>query len=243
MGLHQGSLLQEGAAMSVPRAPKSTVGFIDQYCTYYQEVFPEVRSFEQFKYLHLGLLAELPRKTLPAMARVVGLDDEPSWHHVLATSPWAITPLRDKRLQLVKHIVRGRPLTLCIDETGDKKKGKTTADVARQYMGHRGKVDNGMVSVKAYGVLDEIPLPWLFQVFQPRTRWQAEDQDKTTPQMAIELIQALQERGFHVEVVLADSLEGESTDFIEALCQLKLRFVVAIRENHGIWMPADQRIR
>jgi SRSO17 transposase len=56
----------------------------------------------------------------------------------------------------VKHIVRGRPLTLCIDETGDKKKGKTTADVARQYMGHRGKVDNGMVSVKAYGVLDEI---------------------------------------------------------------------------------------
>jgi SRSO17 transposase len=61
--------------------------------------------------------------------------------------------------------------------------------------------------------------------------------------MAIELIQALQERGFHVEVVLADSLEGESTDFIEALCQLKLRFVVAIRENHGIWMPADQRIR
>jgi SRSO17 transposase len=71
----------------------------------------------------------------------------------------------------------------------------------------------------------------------------AEDRYKPKPQMAIEHIQALQERVFHVEVVLADSLYGESTDFIEALCQLKLQFVVAIRENHGIWMPADQRIR
>jgi hypothetical protein len=37
---------QEGAVMSVPRAPKATVGFVDQYCAYYQELFPEVRSFE-----------------------------------------------------------------------------------------------------------------------------------------------------------------------------------------------------
>ena len=61
--------------MSMPRAPKTTGGFIDQYCAYYQNVFPEVRSFEQFTALHLGLLTELPRKTLPAIARAVGGDD------------------------------------------------------------------------------------------------------------------------------------------------------------------------
>jgi hypothetical protein len=32
--------------MRVPRAPKATVGFVAQYCAYYQELFPEVRSFE-----------------------------------------------------------------------------------------------------------------------------------------------------------------------------------------------------
>jgi SRSO17 transposase len=58
--------------MSVPRALKTPMGFVDQYCAPYQEGFPEVRSFEQFKFLHLGLLAALPRKTLPASARVVG---------------------------------------------------------------------------------------------------------------------------------------------------------------------------
>jgi SRSO17 transposase len=54
--------------MSVPREPKATVRFVDQYCSYYRAVFPEVRSFEQFTALHLGMIAELPRKTLPAIA-------------------------------------------------------------------------------------------------------------------------------------------------------------------------------
>jgi SRSO17 transposase len=88
--------------MSVPRAPKTPVGFVDQYCAYNQAVFPEVRSVEQFKDRHLGLIAELPRKTLPAIARVVGLEDEQSLHHFLAKSPWEITQRRDRRPKLVK---------------------------------------------------------------------------------------------------------------------------------------------
>jgi SRSO17 transposase len=58
--------------MSMPRTPKATVGFVDQYCAYYRALFADVRSFEQFTALHVGLLAELPRKTLPAIARAVG---------------------------------------------------------------------------------------------------------------------------------------------------------------------------
>lgn len=46
--------MQEGATLSLLRAPKVPMGFVDQYCTYYQEVFPAVRSFEQFTYLPLG---------------------------------------------------------------------------------------------------------------------------------------------------------------------------------------------
>jgi hypothetical protein len=40
--------------MSMPRAPTSTVGFVDQYCAYDRDVFPEVRSFEYCTALHLG---------------------------------------------------------------------------------------------------------------------------------------------------------------------------------------------
>lgn len=103
----------------------------------------EVRSFEQLKFLPLGLLAELPRKTLPAIARVVGEDEQPL-HHFLANSPWEVATLREKRLQVVKQVVGDRPLILCIDETGDKKKGQTTDDVARQYIGNLGKIEKGL---------------------------------------------------------------------------------------------------
>jgi SRSO17 transposase len=44
-------------------------------------------------------------------------------------------------------------------------------------------------------------------------------------------------------VVLADSLYGESGDFISQLDQVHLKFVVAIRCNHGVWLPPGQRVR
>jgi SRSO17 transposase len=43
--------------------------------------------------------------------------------------------------------------------------------------------------------------------------------------------------------VLADSLYGESGEFIAALTALGLRYVVALRENHGVWLGPGQRVR
>ena len=229
--------------MSMPRTPKTTVRFVDQYCAYYRALFADVRSFEQFTALHVGLIAELPRKTLPAIARAVGLDDAQPLHHFLAHSPWQVAAFRKKRLQLLKRVLQERPFILCIDETGDKKKGKTTDYVARQYIGNLGKIENGIVSVNAYGVMDEVTFPLAFEVFKPQKRLKKEDKYQTKPHIAIELIQTLKQQGFHFEVVLADSLYGESGDFIAALQKLKLQFVVAIRANHGVLMPPRQRLR
>lgn len=47
----------------------------------------EVRSFEAFKQLHLGLFSESKRKTLPAIAQISGLDNAQSLHHFLTESP------------------------------------------------------------------------------------------------------------------------------------------------------------
>ncbi len=59
--------------MVEPRAPVNTVTFIDNYCAVYRDLFGDVRSFEAFKYLHLGIISDLPRKSLPAIARAVSL--------------------------------------------------------------------------------------------------------------------------------------------------------------------------
>lgn len=74
--------------MVKPRLAQPTVKFIDDYCENYRDLFPEVRTFEYFKYLHLGLISEIKRKTLPAIAKVAGLEDAEGLDHFLTEAPW-----------------------------------------------------------------------------------------------------------------------------------------------------------
>ncbi len=228
--------------MTKARPATTTVTFVDEYAERYQDLFPDVRSFEAFKYLLVGMLSDIKRKTLPAIAKAVGADAQ-ALHHVVAYAPWSVHELRKRRLTFVKQALDGRPFILCIDETGDRKKGKTTDYVAHQYIGNLGKLENGIVSVNAYGILDQITFPLLFKVFKPKTRLKSGESYKTKPELAVELIQELHNCGFRFEVVLADSLYGESSNFVSELEQLHLKYVVAIRSNHGVWLPPGQRVR
>ena len=228
--------------MSKARQAVPTVTFVDEYGERYQDLFPDVRSFEQFKYLLVGMLSELKRKTLPAIAKAVEADAQ-ALHHVIAYAPWSVQELRTRRLTLLRQALDGRSFVLCIDETGDRKKGHTTDYVAHQYIGNLGKLENGIVSVNAYGILDQITFPLLFKVFKPRTRLKPGDSYKTKPALAVDIIKELQKWGFRFSVVLADSLYGESSDFVGALENLHLTYVVAIRSNHGVWLPPGQRLR
>lgn len=229
--------------MTYARPAAATVTFVDEYCQLYQDLFPDVRSFEHFKHLHVGILSEIKRKTLPAIAKVVGESDPQALHHFVANAPWNVEKLRERRLSKLKQALAGRAFTLCIDETGDRKKGKTTDYVASQYIGNIGKIANGAVSVNAYGVLDHITFPLLFRVYKPHTRLKPEDTYKTKPELAVEIIEELEQWGFKFDVVLADCVYGESSTFISALEKRHLKYVLAIRSNHGAWLPAGSRIR
>jgi SRSO17 transposase len=229
--------------MTLARQAQSTVTFVDEYCQQYQECFPDVRSFEQFTYLHVGMLSEIKRKSLPAIAKAVGQTNGQALHHFLAYAPWSVEAVRERRLSLVKQALRGRPFTLCIDETGDEKKGHTTDYVAHQYIGNLGKLANGVVSVNAYGLLDTITFPLLFSVYKPETRLHPEDAYQTKPALAVAIIEELHRHGFQFSLVLADSLYGESSTFVGALERLHLKYVVALRFNHGAWLPRGARIR
>ena len=229
--------------MTKARTITPTVTFVDEYCAQLQDLFPDVRSFEQFKFLHLGMLADLPRKSLPAIAKAVGQTNAQALHHFLTASPWSPTSLRQRRLELLKRLVADRPLTLCVDETGDRKKGSTTDYISRQYLGNVGKIDNGIVSVNLYGVLDGIPFPLSFAIFKPKKTLKDTDIHRSKPQLAIELVRELVAFGFRIDVVVADSLYGESGAFIQALNDLSLPYIVAIPREHGVLMPPGQRVR
>ncbi len=225
------------------RDAQPTVAIIDRYCEAYNDIFPEVRSYECFKYLHQGIVSPIKRKSLPEIAKVVGIKSYQSLHHFLANSPWSATKLKERRLTLTLEALKDQKIIVVIDETGDRKKGTKTDYVARQYLGSLGKIDNGIVSVNAYGIYKNITFPLMFKVFKPKGTLKKEDSYKTKIEIASQIIKELVEFGFNIELVLADSLYGEASSFITTLNKYEIPWVLAIRNNHGVWMPANQKVR
>jgi SRSO17 transposase len=225
------------------RDAQPTISIIDEYCAEYKDLFKEVRNYECFKYLHLGIVSSIKRKTLPEIAKVVSIKSAQSLHHFIANSHWSVERLKSRRLNKIKRILGGKAITVVIDETGDRKKGKKTDYVARQYLGSVGKVDNGIVSVNAYGVYSNITFPLSLKIFKPKGTLKKEDSYQTKIELASEIITELIKFGFNIELVLADSLYGESSQFIKKLDEYNLPYVVSIRSNHGVWLPAEQKVR
>ena len=173
----------------------------------------------------------------------MGVSSPQSLHHFIANSPWSVEELDKKRLTLTLEALKEQKITVVIDETGDRKKGKTTDYVARQYLGSVGKVDNGMVSVNVYGVYKNITFPLMFKVFKPKGTLKEDDTYKTKIEIASEIITELVEFGFNIELVLADSLYGEASSLITTLNKHEIPWILAIRNNHGVWMQKDQKVR
>ncbi|WP_404791391.1 IS701 family transposase [Altericista sp. CCNU0014] len=190
------------------------------------------------------MLSELKRKTLPEIAKVAGLDNSQSLHHFLTESPWDVEDLRHRRLNRILQVLEGRSIIKMIEETGGPKAGTSTDYVKRRYLGNLGKIDNGIVAVTAYGIIEEMTVPLTFEIYKPHERLKPGDRYKTKPQIASEMIRELQKIGFKIELVLADSLYGESnSSFIRVLDEFNLNYSVAIRSNHAVWMPLGKGVR
>ncbi len=111
--------------MVKPRQANSTLKLIDEYCRSYRNLFPEVRSFEAFTHLHAGRISDIKRKTLPAIAEIMGLENAQGLHHFLTQLPWETQALRRQRLELVLKIIKDRKIVLIIDLHRRSKEGKS----------------------------------------------------------------------------------------------------------------------
>ncbi|MGB0563042.1 MAG: transposase, partial [Spirulinaceae cyanobacterium] len=148
--------------MTLAREAKPSPTLIEEYCKQYRKLFSDVRNYEAFRDIHIGMLSNEKRKSLPAIAKIVGLKNHQGLHHFLGKSRWSSGEVGRTRIELLKEAIKGRAIRLIVDETGDPKKGSKTDYVARQYIGRLGKVENGIVAVVIYGVLEGITFPILF---------------------------------------------------------------------------------
>src|SRR5215469_15928166 len=79
----------------------------------------------------LGLLAELPRKNCWSIAEHAGDGTPDGMQHLLARARWDADGVRDDVRDWVVERLGCPDAVLVVDETGDVKKGSTSAGVQR----------------------------------------------------------------------------------------------------------------
>jgi len=131
---------------------------------------------------------------------------------------------------------------LLVDETGDRKDGERTAHVGRQYLGNRGKVENGVVSVGSVWADEALYYPLAVEPYTPQhwfPRGKADPGFRTKPQIALGLVDQALALDWPFRAVVADCLYGEHHGFTTGLRERGVPYVVAHKPSHGWWAPVE----
>src|SRR6266566_4666323 len=142
--------------MTARRPCPAAPGPLEGYAARFDDVFRSLAQRRGFREYLAGLLAPRDRnKTLTALAQaepVIGAQ-HPAVQRLqwfLSESTWDGAAITARRLEVLRADPGTAPHAggvLIVDETGDRKDGTKTAHVGRQYLGNRGKIENGVVSV------------------------------------------------------------------------------------------------
>jgi SRSO17 transposase len=93
-----------------------------------------------------GLLSDLQRKNVEAIALEFGKPPR-TLQRFLESVKWDEQSVRDDCQKIIATEHAHRLAVGCLDESGVVKSGTHTVGVGRQWLGSRGKVDNGVVGV------------------------------------------------------------------------------------------------
>ena len=233
--------------VACPPAP----GPIEEFATEFDPVFGTLAQRRGFRDYLQGLLVPRERnKTLTALAGaepIVGAQhpDVQRLQFFVSESTWDAEAINARRLELAA----ADPLTrshdagvLVIDDTGDRKDGRKTDHVARQYLGSVGKIENGIVAVTSLWADERIYYPLHVRPYTPAERLSGGKKDpafRTKPQIAVELVDAALEAGFSLRAVVSDCTYGENPTFETALWAADLPFVLGLKPSRGVWAPID----
>jgi hypothetical protein len=132
---------------------------------------------------------------------------------------------------------------LVIDDSGDRKDGRHTDHVARQYLGSVGKIDNGIVCVSSLWADERVYWPVHLVPYTPASRLAKGTRDpafRTKPQLAVELVNAARKAGICFRAVVADCFYGDNEGFCAALGAAKVAYVLAVKPRKGVWAPEEE---
>src|SRR5206468_1446631 len=231
-----------------PPAP----GPLEDYAAQFDPLFGSLAQRRGLRAYLQGLL--LPRDRNKTLTGLAGAEPVVGAQHAavqglqwfLTESTWDHEQLNQRRLELLVADPATRPHdqgVLVLDDTGDRKAGRHTAHVARQYLGSVGKTDNGIVAVTSLWADERVYWPVQVTPYTPASRLPKGKRDpgfRTKPQLAADLVGAAQKAGIGFRAVVADCFYGDNTGFTEALGRAGVAYVLAVKPRKGAWAPAEE---
>jgi len=203
-----------------------------------------------FQYM-VGQISELERKSIEPIALNVENGKVRSMQRFISDVVWDEDKMLYKYRSMINEDMGDPNGVVIFDESGFIKKGDDSAGVAKQYCGTAGKVENCQVGVflayaspHGYCLLDNklfIPEKWFTDEYAERRekcKFPENRVFKTKPQLAADMFEELVNGDIlPFKFVVADTIYGNSPDFIEALetCPDKTYFV-SIPHSTKCWL-------
>ncbi len=225
---------------------------LKEYVAEFEEAFKRPESLIWTGHYLKGLLSDLDRKNIEAMALSMGLNVR-TMQSFVGQSPWQIEPVIDTHQKLVAESL-GNDGVLIVDESGNVKQGKSSVGVARQYCGSVGKVENSQVGVYLGYASNEGHILTEGQLYLPEQWFDEEHKQKreecrvpkdlefkTKPEIALEMIRKTKERGhLNFEYVLADALYGDNVEFRDGVAELGKKYFTAVSCNTRVYQEKPE---
>ena len=230
----------------LPVAPSP--GPLEEYAARFDDLFRARAQREGFRRYLEGLLLPAERnKTLTALANTEPVSgaqrkEAQSLQWFLSESGWDPHEMNVRRLELLSE---GSSATapdeegvLVIDEHGDRKWGRHTAHVGRQWLANIGKTENGVVSVSSLFADEGVYYPVDFEPYTPAHHFGGGKNDprfRTKLKIAEALVEQAMEKGIPFRAVVADSFYGEDRGFRRSLGESGVGYVLALKKSHCWW--------
>src|SRR5215217_436773 len=220
---------------------------LEDYAMSFDDLFGARAQRHAFRRYMEGLLLPTERnKTLTALANtepLVGAQrkEAQSLQWFLSESRWDPQEVNERRLELMVADAPSAPSregVLVIDEHADRKWGKKTAHVGRQWLANIGKTESGVVSLTSLWADERIYYPVDFEPYTPAHHFEGGKNDpafRTKLKIASQLVEEALHRSIPFRVVVADSFYGEDEGFKQRLSELGVGYVVALKPSHAWW--------
>jgi hypothetical protein len=222
-------------------------GPLEDYAECFDDLFGARAQRHSFRRYLEGLLLPAERnKTLTALANTEPVSgaqrkEAQSLQWFLSESKWDPKEVNARRLELLREAPPTAPTedgVLVIDEHGDRKWGKHTAHVGRQWLANLGKTESGVVSVSSLWADEGVYWPVAFEPYTPSHHFEGGKRDpkfRTKLKIARELVEQSVQEGIPFRAVVADSFYGEDEDFKHSLSELGVGYVMALKPSHAWW--------